>query len=96
MTTLILNLLCIIQVCIVFVLCTIIIFLLPSNLHSHFLLEFNFKKYDKVLFHKDVALIELPNGFSFNSQIRPLCLHRSLRMYTHLNQIIPRYLYIEY
>ena len=31
------------------------------------------------MFNKDLALIELQNGFSLNSQIQPLCLHRNLR-----------------
>ena len=44
-----------------------------------FLLEFHYE--DRPLFHKDLALIQLPNGFTLSASIQPLCLHRNFRMY---------------
>ena len=44
-----------------------------------FLVEFDYSGY--LVFHKDLALIQLPNGFKLGTSIQPLCLHRRFRMY---------------
>ena len=45
-----------------------------------FLLEFDYAG-RQLVFHKDLALIQLPNGFTLSASIQPLCLHRNFRMY---------------
>ena len=37
----------------------------------------------KLMFSKDLALIQLPKGFALSASIQPLCLHRKFRMYDH-------------
>ena len=57
----------------------LIFFLLSHSTFPFPGIEFDYS--GMLLFHKDLALIQLPNGFTLSASIQPLCLHRNFRMY---------------